>query len=229
MTKILLPPDAVASILNPPALTEMSAVDDAFYRERYLSGDAFSWYNRMLLRELPKLPPPESFHEIGGGCGILSLALGLMGYRTLNIDHWEPRIASGLAIIDRLHSRFPDLQERVQMLFGAFPKAVDRAGIRCQQAYAITTNFAGTHTTEAMSEEELKRFLRSVRDHYAGYVFDACLLGGNWRENNAWLGIVNLVRRVFGSEPVLLHARRETYARYYFVRPKRETPTPDEQ
>lgn len=205
----------IVQLVNAPALEEMAVADDIFYNGRFRSNQALSWYNKMLLEEIDKLPPAESYHEIGGGCGLLPICLSLMGKRTVNIDHWPVRTECGLRLIDRLKQSAPGLAERVTMVAGSFPEAM--GDMDCSKAVAITTDFAGTVATEPMEEPVLRQFLHDVKERYAGYIFDICLLGGNWREDGAWRDKLAMVTDIFGRAPLLFYTKREEYARYYYV------------
>lgn len=207
--------EEVLALVNRPALEEMAIADDNFYNGRFRSNQAFSWYNKLLLTEIDKLPAARSYHEIGGGAGILPIGLALRGHDAVSIDHFERRVTCGRRIVERLAETVPSLPSRIRLVLGSFPAAVE--GIETRDAYAITTNFAGTLTTEPMEEEEIVGFLEQVRARYGGYVFDTCLLGGCHREPETWGRILDLVRSVFGREPRLMFDKRIDYARYYFV------------
>lgn len=210
-----LSPAAAAALLNEPAMAEIVAADEWFYNGRRRSGQALAWYNRLLLDLLPPLDPAAAFHEIGGGAGLLPIALGLMGRTTANIDHHAARIACGRRILARLAAHDSALPDRVAVVEGTFPQAADAAPLPMAGAIAVTTNFAGTVATEHWNAARLATFLRAVRRRYAGHVFDVCLLGGNWRGQGGWQQVLALVTQVYGTEPRLLHARQDDYARYY--------------
>lgn len=204
-----------AALLNRPALEEMAVADDGFYNARFRSNQALTWYNRMLLDEIPRLPAFPEYHEIGGGVGVLPIALSMLGMRTVNIDHLEARLVCGERILTRMDGLVPGLARRVTMIRGSFPEAV--ADRDCSQACAITTNLASGDATNPATREDTRAFLEAVASRYGAFVFDVCLLCANWRETGAWREILDLCRRVFGREPQLFHTKREDYARYYFV------------
>lgn len=204
----------ILKLVNQPALEEMAVIDDVFYNSRFRSFQAFTWHNKMLLTEIAKLPAAQSYHEIGGGAGILPMGLGLLGYHAVNIDHYEPRVSCGKKILARLAKVEPQLPSRVTMVLGKLPEAA--AAFDTSNACAITTNFAGTLVTESWSDAVISDFFENVHAHYGFYIFDACLLGGHHRERESWGRILNLAERAFGKTPTLFFDKGE-YSRYYFV------------
>jgi hypothetical protein len=209
--------DEIIDLVNPIALHEMSVADDPFYNGRFRSNAAYSWYNLRLLGEIQRMAlPVAGYHEIGGGAGLLAIGLALLGYDAVNIDHYEPRLACGRRILERLGESAPALASRVTMVLGRFPEAT--VGLATKDSLAITTNFAGTHAGEpAMRDWELVAFLDAVHSRYGGYLFDACLLGGHHRQPEAWKHVLDLVSDVFGNTPTLVFEMRADYSRYYLV------------
>lgn len=58
---------------------------DTYYETRVQRSDPVSHYERRLLGILGDILA-RSYHEIGGGIGILPIALGIMGREAVNID-----------------------------------------------------------------------------------------------------------------------------------------------
>ena len=209
---------AVAAQLNGPAMEEIVAADESFYNSRLASRQALAWYNRQLLDELPRLPRPAAWHEIGGGGGLLPIALGMMGYQTANIEPDEVRFALGERILAHMETALPGLAGRVRMVCGAFPEVLEAgATLQTAGAFAITTNMSVNLASDTASLDRLRAFLHAIKRHYAGYIFDVCLLGNTWRCAGGWQQILALAAETFGCEPHLLFTKREDYARYYFV------------
>ncbi|MDP2377497.1 hypothetical protein [Reyranella sp.] len=219
-TQRIMTLDEAIETMRGPALSEIGQIhhqfvldngsrSDRFYEGRWISGDPLALYEQKLLQAIEKLPPAKSYHEIGGGIGLVPITLGLMGHKAVNIDSAQVRIAHGENILSALANDYPDLSHRVQMLCASVPQAF--AEVDTKDALAISTNLGAPR-----SEEFFKSFLRTVQDLYAEYIFDVCLLWGIHRTERDWQDHLEKVSTVWKTEPEFLFDVGA--ARYYRVR-----------
>lgn len=211
--------DEAIEKMRGPALSEIGQIHhqfvldngsraDRFYEGRWISGDPLAQYEQRLLRAIEKLPPARSYHEIGGGIGLVPITLGLMGHKAVNIDSARVRIAHGENILNALASDDPGLSHRVQMLCASVPEAF--AEVDTRDAIAISTNLGATRPPEFFVS-----FLTAVQDLYAEYIFDLCLLWGIYRTSQEWQEHLERVTTVWRKKPEFLF--EVGAARYYRV------------
>ncbi len=183
---------------------------DRFYEARWISGDPLAPYERKLLHEIEKLPLARSYHEIGGGIGLVPITLGLMGHNAVNIDGAPLRIGHGKNILDSLANDDPSLKHRVQMVCASAPQVFSE--IDTKGAVAISTNIGGTRPPEF-----LESFLKSVQECYSEYIFDVCLLWGIYRTSRDWQEHLERLTSVWGKRPeFLFEVGTERYYRVKF-------------
>jgi hypothetical protein len=218
----MIPLSEAIDRLRGPALAEIEQIHrqlifdggtraDRFYEGRVLDGDPLAHYERKLLIELSRLPVAKSYHEIGGGIGLIPITLGIMGHSAVNIDGAPSRIVHGKNILASLAKTEPGLEDRVTMLCSRVPQIFDK--IDTDGAIAFSTNMG----CSADSDEFLPIFLKAVQTHYMEYFFDLCMMWGVYRTPKDWEEQLDHISAIWGREPEFLFEAAGP-ARYYRVK-----------